>query len=150
MNNKSIAVMGVEQTRRAFVLAAFSMLSCAVLQGQTLLADSTDAALNALGCEVWAPNSFTPDFDGLNDAWRPVLGCDVEEYEVLIFDRWGTRVFQTTDPDRWWNGQVENGQLGTGSRFSPDGHYSFVITYRDPESFVRRMVQKTGHIWLAR
>jgi gliding motility-associated-like protein len=120
------------------------------MQGQTLLADSTDAEVQEPGCEVWAPNSFTPDFDGLNDAWRPVVGCELEEYEVRIFDRWGTLVFQTTDPKRWWNGQTENEQLGTGKRFSPDGHYSFLITYRKPDSTVRVMIRKTGHIWLAR
>ena len=113
MNNKSIAVMGVELARRACVLAAFSVLSCAVLQGQTLLADSTDAALNALGCEVWAPNSFTPDFDGLNDAWRPVLGCDVEEYQVLIFE--GGRVRNSLT--RKLPGSLISGGGGTFSTF---------------------------------
>ena len=133
---------------RLVVVFGLFAISAPGFLAQTLLADSAD--VDALGCQMWAPNSFTPDFDGLNDAWRPVVSCELEEYDLQIFDRWGTMVWRTDDPNRWWNGGVENDQLGTGSRFSPDGHYSFIITYRDPESVFRSVLRKTGYIWLSR
>ncbi|MBL8002421.1 MAG: PKD domain-containing protein [Flavobacteriales bacterium] len=51
----------------------------------------------------YAPNSFTPDGDGVNDSWRPsVLGA--RTYELSVFDRWGAVVFSTTDPEAAWDG----------------------------------------------
>jgi gliding motility-associated-like protein len=50
-----------------------------------------------------APNAFTPDGDGKNDEWRPmVLGA--REYELVIYDRWGIERFRTTETDKGWSG----------------------------------------------
>ncbi|MBM3456169.1 MAG: hypothetical protein FJX80_13680 [Bacteroidetes bacterium] len=48
---------------------------------------------------MFAPNTFIPDGDGLNDIWIPVFssGFNVENYELNIFNRWGQLVFKTED-----------------------------------------------------
>ena len=44
----------------------------------------------------WIPNAFTPGRnDNLNDIFKPVI-YGVEEYEFLIFNRWGEMIYQTT------------------------------------------------------
>jgi gliding motility-associated-like protein len=59
---------------------------------------------------IYVPNAFTPDGDGLNDLWGPVLtNIDTKEYELLVFDRWGEAVFETSDPTLKWNGGLNNG-----------------------------------------
>ena len=59
---------------------------------------------------VFAPNAFTPDGDGDNDLWKPVIrGFDSAGYELRIFNRWGDCVFYSNDPDEPWTGDIDNG-----------------------------------------
>lgn len=52
------------------------------------------------------PNVFTPNGDGVNDRFNPVWRCDqVASFDMIIFNRWGEEVFQTTDPFLGWDGQ---------------------------------------------
>ena len=79
--------------------------------------------------EIFIPNVFSPNGDGINDFFVPQGGADVEEIEQMqIFDRWGnllfeSRNFQAGEESRGWNGR-ENGQL-----FSP-GVYVYMIEVR--------------------
>jgi len=60
---------------------------------------------------VYAPNAFTPDNDGDNDYWKPVIrGFDTKSYELSIFNRWGDRIFFTNNPDEPWTGNVDGGE----------------------------------------
>jgi len=54
---------------------------------------------------VSIPNSFTPDNDGVNDFFYPVLfGADEHDYLFSIYDRTGRLVFESTDIHEKWNG----------------------------------------------
>ncbi|HYG50364.1 MAG TPA: PKD domain-containing protein [Flavobacteriales bacterium] len=54
---------------------------------------------------IYTPNSFTPDGDGINDIFIPVMqGFDPARYEFLVFDRWGEVIFKTTDYTQGWDG----------------------------------------------
>ena len=58
---------------------------------------------------VFVPNSFSPNDDGLNDVFFPVLsGFNLNEirYEFGVHDRYGDRVFYTEDPEQAWIGNV--------------------------------------------
>lgn len=56
---------------------------------------------------VYVPNSFTPDGDGLNDLFIPVLsGFSSEDYLFEVFDRWGHVVFSTNSTTQGWDGTV--------------------------------------------
>ncbi len=62
---------------------------------------------------IFIPNSFTPDDDGINDLFYPVisgLGL-IDEYELIIKDRWGITVFTTNNIEDYWNGNNRNGQF---------------------------------------
>ncbi len=51
------------------------------------------------------PNVFTPNGDGANDLFTPILPYRfIDHVEMQIFNRWGNQVFETTDPDLNWNG----------------------------------------------
>lgn len=59
----------------------------------------------------YAPNAFTPDGDNLNDKFLPLgVGWDVTTFTMLIFDRWGNQVFETSDPTEGWNG-IKHGEV---------------------------------------
>ncbi|MDW8273250.1 MAG: gliding motility-associated C-terminal domain-containing protein [Chitinophagales bacterium] len=51
------------------------------------------------------PNAFTPNKDGRNDLFRPFLPYRfVSRIEMKIYNRWGEKVFETTNPDILWDG----------------------------------------------
>ena len=67
---------------------------------------------------VHVPTSFTPNNDGLNDAWAPsIIGQDIiAKYDCWVFNRTGHTVFHTNDPNKAWIG---------GNDLSGEGlHYS--------------------------
>ncbi|RMG79825.1 MAG: hypothetical protein D6707_07460 [Bacteroidetes bacterium] len=77
--------------------------------------------------EVYIPNAFTPDGDGFNEEIGPkfIAGTEFENYEWIIFNRFGEIIFQTTDPHEKWNGAVNN----SGS-ISPSGVYVYRMVYQ--------------------
>ena len=59
--------------------------------------------------QLFAPNAFTPDGDGINDEFV-ITGYGEREVELLIFNRWGEQIFNTTSLSNKWNGTY-NGQI---------------------------------------
>jgi gliding motility-associated-like protein len=55
---------------------------------------------------IYVPNAFTPDNDGVNDVFFPVVvGKDMLDfYELRVFDRWGMLLFETNNPEDVWLG----------------------------------------------
>lgn len=95
---------------------------------QTVMNDfgCTDVAQGQVavsGSLFYAPNSFTPNNDGINDAWMP-LTTGLTSYHLQVFNRWGEKVFETFDANEPWMGHVSlNGNLG--EHYVPDGLYSY-------------------------
>ena len=59
-------------------------------------------------CEPYRlPNVFTPDGDEYNNTWRPFPYTNVEKIDMVVYDRWGKRVFKTENPDIEWDGKDE-------------------------------------------
>lgn len=64
---------------------------------------------------ILVPNAFTPNQDGLNDAFRIIKTLNIERVEnVLVFNRWGNKVFEGNNSSAFWDGTVngENADLG--------------------------------------
>ena len=62
-----------------------------------------------LAPELFIPNVFTPNADGINDVFRPDYS-GVEPYALQIFDRWGTLVFSHQgSPAEGWDGYTPSG-----------------------------------------
>ncbi len=59
---------------------------------------------------ILMPNAFTPNDDGRNDIIKPVLTFIPQKYIFQVFDRWGSRIFDTTDPETGWNGTINGGE----------------------------------------
>ena len=84
--------------------------------------------INGAGCEdtiskfikvedkVLMPNVFTPDGDGVNDVLQLKAG-GMKEYSLVIFNRFGNEVFNSTDPTQGWDGGK-----------SPSGTYYYILT----------------------
>ncbi len=100
---------------------------------------SVDVEAESCFCEIFVPNAFSPDFDGVNDKLEIYPGCDFE-YEITdfrIYDRWGGRVFSMTNENEiGWDGTV-NGTLAA------EGVYIWFLEYDVIRNGIRkRRVQK--------
>jgi len=60
-------------------------------------------------CEVFAPNAFSPNGDGLNDYFNPHLQPGQVLVSLQIFDRYGKLVYNNTNIKKGWDGRYSNG-----------------------------------------
>jgi gliding motility-associated-like protein len=67
------------------------------------------------GCQVFVPNSFTPDGNGKNDQFRPWSNTAFNTYHFIIFSRYGETVFQTNDPSKGWDGNYKGKKQQAGT-----------------------------------
>ncbi len=54
--------------------------------------------------QVQAPDFFTPDNDGRNDRFRLFFNGQLSDYTMIVYDRWGQKVFTSIDPLEGWDG----------------------------------------------
>lgn len=64
---------------------------------------------------VFIPNAFTPNRDGYNDVFMPIMNANVLSYRFVVYDRWGRVVFQTTTVNKGWDGKVNGLPYDTGT-----------------------------------
>ncbi|MBI3500343.1 MAG: gliding motility-associated C-terminal domain-containing protein [Bacteroidetes bacterium] len=61
--------------------------------------------VNSLKCPIYLPNVFSPNSDGENDFFRLYDNAlCMKSAHVLIYDRWGEKVFESSDKDFKWDG----------------------------------------------
>ena len=94
-----------------------------VLVSNLCFQQTSDIEVSYQQCEqeVYIPNSFTPNSDGLNDQFRPIFTYPekVEEYSIFIYNRWGNLVFTAQNIEQGWNGD-----------HCLNGVYAYVIFYK--------------------
>ena len=78
---------------------------------------------------LYLPSSFTPNGDKLNDyfPWDPccVTGNNFSNFEIFIYNKWGSLVFYSKDKFNVWDGSVNNnGEIYIGN-------YSYIIKITD-------------------
>ena len=130
-----IHTFGEEPTSHVITLYAYNEVGCY---------DSTFYTVVVLEeLLVYVPNSFTPNDNGLNDVFLPVMtsGFNRDTYVFTIFNRWGEEVFTTTDPQEGWDGTFEGNEAQTGV-------YTWRITFealQNDDAF-----EYVGHVNLVR
>ena len=77
-------------------------------------ASATDSVLLDLSCiGVFFPNAFTPNGDGLNDEFGPAGSIAlITNYQFNVYNRWGERVFHSTNPFLKWKGDHRGTSVG--------------------------------------
>ncbi|MCB0707613.1 MAG: gliding motility-associated C-terminal domain-containing protein [Saprospiraceae bacterium] len=80
----------------------------------TIRVDDKRCAVN-----VFVPNVFSPNNDGVNDILTPFVFSELpfENYHFRIFNRWGGLVFQSDTPLEGWGGHIQNKIANTGVYF---------------------------------
>ena len=92
---------------------------------------------------LFAPNTFTPNGNGLNEEFMPVgVGFDNNNFEMLIYDRWGDLIFKTRDYKKPWDGKANN-----GTKEAQADVYVWMINSTDPK---KKKHQYIGHVTLVK
>ena len=93
--------------------------------------------------EIWLPNAFSPNGDGINDVFGAKYDSEVKiTFQMLVFNKWGQQIFSSGDVSKGWNGKFK------GERCPPD-LYTWVVTFGAPEPY--HFAQKSpirGHVML--
>lgn len=87
-----------------------------------LCSASDTISIDDCGIELWFPNVFTPNHDGLNETFRPVAQGIITSYQIIIFNRWGQKLYESNDAIIGWDGTSEGKQC-------PDGVYFYIAEY---------------------
>ncbi|MEL6986748.1 MAG: gliding motility-associated C-terminal domain-containing protein, partial [Bacteroidota bacterium] len=88
----------------------------------TYTGEITINQLDCAPCNVFLPNVFSPNGDLINDEFKAEVDCNLSNFNLIVFDRWGNKIFETTDPQIGWNGDFNNKEVGIGV-------YVYVLSY---------------------
>jgi gliding motility-associated-like protein len=92
--------------------------------------------------QLFFPNAFTPDNNGINDVFVPV-GTDVLTFHMVIYNRWGEKTFETHDLNKGWNGTF-NGKV------SPSDIYVVISDYEGYFNKQKTKFSYKGNVTLLR
>lgn len=93
----------------------------------------------------FVPNAFTPDGDGINDQFIPILdgNLNFDQYSFNIFNRWGEIIYQSTTPGTGWDGTNSS-----GNSIVQDGVYVWILELQYAGDVA--ISQYRGHVTLVR
>ncbi len=102
-----------------------------------------EITISECGSELWFPNAFSPDNDGINERFKPVILGTLNSYQITIFNRWGQQIYSSTNFDEGWDGNF-------GGTPCQNGLYVYTVSYsigREPS--IKQNVKK-GTVTLLR
>ncbi|HRO43107.1 MAG TPA: gliding motility-associated C-terminal domain-containing protein, partial [Flavipsychrobacter sp.] len=68
-------------------------------------------------CTFSYPTAFTPNGDGKNDTWRPIMYGNYRTYELSLYDRWGLRLFHSFISNEGWDGNYNSHPQSIGTYY---------------------------------
>ncbi|MEP0987801.1 PKD domain-containing protein [Ekhidna sp.] len=92
---------------------------------------------------IFAPNAFSPNGNGVNDEFFVFPNDYVEEFEILIYTRWGELVFTSNNQDFRWNGIYRGALL-------PPSTYAYIIKFSSSLAPDLGTIEQYGSITLIR
>ncbi len=104
--------------------------------------DSCDPNAVGLQCQpgMLIPTAFSPNGDNNNDLFRLIAGNDIKAFTVSIYDRWGNKMFETSESGHGWDGSYK-GKLVNAGVYA----YMLEIVYKNGTAEL-----KSGNITLIR
>jgi gliding motility-associated-like protein len=85
-----------------------------------------DSSVSNVSCAIlpsrmFIPNAFTPNDDGLNDVFNVtaisifnLTGASMTDFELKIYNRWGSLIFQSNDINKGWDGTFNGKPVPVG------------------------------------
>ncbi len=89
------------------------------------------------------PTAFSPNGDGLNDEFKAVGNEAPMDYQLVIYNRWGHRVFESRDINYGWDGSYRGEKCESGT-------YIWKLSYAIQQNGYTHGLSKEGHVLLLR
>jgi gliding motility-associated-like protein len=112
------------QASQAYILHVISNKGCGT---------STDTMLVKVYHQLYIPNAFTPNGDGVNDNWVIETLAAYPGAEVKVYNRYGQMVFDNHGKNISWNGKFQGMQLSPGA-------YVYVIDLKNNAPLMKGVV----------
>jgi gliding motility-associated-like protein len=131
-------------TDTSFIISLSGDYSIILNNGCRDLEHQINVIAEDCSCIPFIPNAFTPNGDGNNDDFQVYSNCEIETYNLQIYNRWGEKVFESDDINRGWDGQSFNQE-------APIGVYVWKIEYTSADQsghLTRKMI--SGDVTLIR
>jgi gliding motility-associated-like protein len=94
--------------------------------------------------QVFIPNTFSPDGDGLNDVFLPVVNGELDgSYRFWVYNRWGDTVFYTEEVGKAWTGGYDG-----NTYYIPDGYYLWKVQVESLET--GKLETYSGNVFIVR
>lgn len=62
----------------------------------------------------YIPNAFTPNDDGLNDIFKPIVTGKISDFYFAVYNRFGKMIFSTNNPGAGWDGKINGTPQNSG------------------------------------
>ena len=89
--------------------------------------------------KLFTPNAFSPNADNKNDKFS-IKSRGVKEFSIMIFNRWGEILFQTSDITDSWDGTFDGKEV-------QEGIYYYSVYGKD---YKNEVFQEKGNLMLLR
>ncbi|MFT4016709.1 MAG: gliding motility-associated C-terminal domain-containing protein, partial [Agriterribacter sp.] len=89
---------------------------------------------------IYVPNTFTPNRDGKNDVWRPIIYGKLNSFSISVYNRWGQIVYFSDNIKNTWDGTFKGNNL-------PAGLFLYSITAKD---YRNKPVNIKGYVTIMR
>lgn len=92
---------------------------------------------------IFAPNAFSPNGNGVNDAFFVFPNDYVDDFQIIIYTRWGEPVYQSDNIDFQWNGVYRGSIL-------PPGTYAYIMKFSSELAPDLGTIEQYGSVTLIR
>lgn len=118
---------------RVYCYAIFTQGNDSVCYTQDYWTDAEPITISISESKLDMPNAFSPNGDGINDVYKAKEGYQsLVEFKAVIYNRWGQKLYEWTDPSDGWDGTFHGKDVAQGVYFchvealGADGiHYHF-------------------------
>lgn len=94
-------------------------------------------------CDIYIPNAFSPNDDGINDNFQVFSDCLLEDFNLQVFDRWGNQVYVSENQRDLWDGRFKG-------KYVTSGVYVWMLSYRYSENGILFEKAEQGSLTIVR
>ena len=114
---KDFMVRYEEDTEYTFTDSGTTLVILKVSLGQELELDSILFSVTTSESKLEFPNAFSPNGDEYNEIYKAKEYQSIVEFHAYIFNRWGQKLFDWTDPSQGWDGTYNGKDVKEGVYF---------------------------------
>ncbi|MBK6379905.1 MAG: gliding motility-associated C-terminal domain-containing protein [Chitinophagaceae bacterium] len=114
LNNKILSLFPQQTTM--YQVTAERQANCPITKASNVVVENCTQV-------IYIPNAFTPNNDSRNDVFKPSAFRPLQAYHLAIYNRYGQKIFETTNISAGWDGRVKG-------KPQPVGGYTYRCSYQ--------------------